>query len=91
MRSSLFIAAASCLFAQSALAQTAAPYKLVVAWSVGGVTVIDYPNATRCAAALRALEAEAERRQQKAAERAALNGAALVGSPWTVYGVCIPG
>lgn len=84
------------LIALSALAapvaaQTPLPHKLVLAWSVGGVTVVDYPSASRCAAAKRAVDEERQRRISEAEDRAAQSGATLVGSPWVVSGFCIPG
>lgn len=79
------------LIVSTASAQPGIPYKLVLTWSAGGVTVADYPSAARCAAAQRALEAEAERRKQRAQEQSERSGGMIVGGPWIVYGVCIPG
>ena len=81
-----------------ALALVAAPayaqgggYKLVLSWAQGGITVIDYPNSARCDAARKAVEADAKRRFDEGQARAAREGTVMVGSPWTLYALCIPG
>lgn len=81
-----------------ALAQTgpwtkyqSGPQKLIVTWAQGGVSVIDYPSYDRCQRAREAVEQESARRVADAASRATERGGQLVGSPWTVYALCIPG
>lgn len=80
--------------ASSAQAQQA-PFKLVLTWAQGGLTVVDYPNAARCRAAQMAVEAEADRRRAEVAENAARRqretGEITIGSPWVVNAFCIPG
>lgn len=65
--------------------------KLILTWSQGGIVVVDYPSAARCEQARQAIEAERERRVAEAERSAARRGGTLVGAPWAVYGICIPG
>lgn len=74
-----------------AVAQSSTPYKLVVAWSQGGIATVDYPSSSRCELARKAVEAERVRRIEDSQKQAAASGGVIVGSPWTVYGFCIPG
>lgn len=66
-------------------------WKLVVSWSQGGTTVIDYPNEQRCRRGQAAIEQEAQRRQNESSGRPTPNGGVIVGTRWTIYGFCIPG
>lgn len=81
---------AAVLLPAAAVAQ-AGSYKLVLTWSQGGITVVDYTSQERCERALRAVEAARLARIAEAERRAAAQGAKLVGAPWTVQGFCIPG
>ena len=78
----------------SAQAQQAGPSKLVLTWSQGGITAVDYPSQARCRAAADAIRAEAEQRladsQRRAQERAA-QGVVQISGPSLVTGFCIPG
>ena len=74
-----------------ASAQAPAPHKLILTWSAGGITVVDYPSASRCASAQRAVEAEGQRRTEAARVTAEKSGGMIVGSPWIVYAFCVPG
>nr|ART39569.1 J441 [uncultured bacterium] len=78
------------LLAAVAAAQPA-PYKLILAWSQGGVTVIDYPSAARCEQARTIVDAERDARVEGAKRRAAAQGGVLTGAPWNLYALCIPG
>lgn len=89
MKAVLLIALAA--LAAPASAQMPLPHKLVLTWSVGGITVVDYPSASRCAAAKRAVDEERQRRIREAEDQAAQSGATLIGAPWVVSGFCIPG
>lgn len=81
--------AALALASQSDAQQTT-PYKLVVAFDRGGVTVIDYPSAARCERARVAIYADFQERLQRAQESTA-PGAIVTGSPYHFEAVCIPG
>lgn len=75
-------------------AQQAGSSKLVLTWSQGGITTIDYPTQARCRAAADAVQAEADRRlvdSQRRAQDRAQQGIMQTGGPWVVYGFCIPG
>ena len=76
-----------------ALAQPAGPYKLVIAWGNGQTQplVIDNPSQVRCEAAVRAVEREAKRREDWAANRPSPQGSITIGGPVVIYAFCIPG
>ena len=71
-----------------ALAQTG-PYKLVITWYQSSLTVIDYPSATRCEAARRAVIEEAKRRSDQADADAPAGSIKVGRSPNGAF--CIPG
>ena len=73
-----------------AVAQSGA-YRLILTWSQGGITTVDYPSAARCEMARRAVEAEREARITAAERRSAAQGGIMTGAPWTIYALCIPG
>lgn len=82
------LAALLAIIPTTALAQ-AVPYKLVVSWGQGGVTITDYPNAARCEIGRRAVEQEVARRNR--AFLATLPpGSTMVSGP-TNGAFCIPG
>jgi hypothetical protein len=84
-------ALAAFLVAPPSLAQTqVGPYRLVITYTPGGIAVIDYPSAAQCDRARAGLEADRARRTQEASANAP-QGAVVVGTPYHLRGVCIPG
>lgn len=73
----------------AAIAQSAG-YKLVIAYSEGGVTTVDYPSKARCDAARTVVMAERQRRLD-ASKASLMPGQVLVGSPRIPEAFCIPG
>lgn len=66
------------------------PYHLVISYSPGGVTSIPYPSSERCERGRRALEIDVQRRIEKRNKNSP-PGAVVVGTPYHLQGVCIPG
>ena len=90
----LALASMLLIIGTDASAQVAGPSKLVLTWSQGGITTIDYPTQNRCRAAADAVQAEADQRladSQRRAQERARQGIIQTGGPWVVYGFCIPG
>ena len=81
---------ASVFVASAAGAQTGYGVKLIVTYSPGGLLIVDYPNHERCERARLALVADAEKRKVEAKDNAP-QGAVLVGGPFVLRGVCVPG
>jgi hypothetical protein len=79
-----------CALPTLAVAQQTQPYKLVIASSEGGITVVDYPSAIRCERARVAIEADMQRRTDEANARTA-PGAIITSYGWRARTLCIPG
>ena len=77
-------------FSAPATAQQAMPFKLVVAFDRGGVTVVDYPSAARCERARVAIYSDFQERLDRSRANAA-PGAIITGSPYHFEAVCVPG
>lgn len=87
------LAAALCLvgtLVDPADAAEPAPYHLVITYTPGGVTSVPYSTAERCERGRRALDADLQRRIEKR-DANAPSGAVVVGTPYHLRGVCIPG
>jgi hypothetical protein len=82
--------AAFAVLATSAAAQQGLPHKLVITYSPGGVVVVDYPSRARCEQARQVLEQDTKDRAREARENAP-SGAVVVGKPYHLRGVCLPG
>lgn len=65
-------------------------YKLIVAYSEGGVTAVDYPTKARCETAREAVQSEARARIARSNANLA-PGAILVQGPRVPDAFCIPG
>jgi hypothetical protein len=63
MRKLIAICLGMAMTCGSASAQTGA-FKLVIVWHQSGLAVVDYPNAARCEAARKAVEAAAEKKSR---------------------------
>ena len=83
-----YVVLGALLLAASARAQAPTPYKLVVAFDRGGMTVVDYPNAARCERAKLAIDADFQQRMQKSRDT---YGSNVTGSPFHFEAVCVPG
>lgn len=65
-------------------------YKLVITYSPGGVTVIDYHSLRECEVAKRELDRDTQRRVEDS-QRRTPPGGVTIGTPYHLTGVCIPG
>ena len=88
MKSALMIALLAVAVTTSAQAQ-ALPYKLVITWNQSGIVVVDYPSASRCEQARRAVEDEVQRKVRETLASLP-EGSKVIGKP-TNGAFCIPG
>lgn len=73
-----------------AIGQSAAPHKLVIFRSGGGIAVTDYPSLSRCEAGRRALLALIERENASRGPKALPGGGVIVPNRLSAEAYCIP-